>query len=413
MSAQDSSSGQVSSFRPHENDLENGDKIIDFSHEFKDYLFAFTEVIFCNFGGRAVLNFTSDNPEGMNFSSIAESFCQPYIFDRSGFARNQLIHPYAGSMYFNSGRGNNLDFFSSMAMAFLGSFTFENIFVNSYTSINDMITTTMAGSVTGEVLHRLGQVAYCIWPGLGYLVSPVDNLTYLFRGNRPQFDEGVSYLDLYLGASHAFLSEEDGIAANAGTYIVYGQPFDHKSKSFYDQFFLEMEVHTDFSNYYFNLDIDGSLYSHPFYTKHDLPSSLGIMLNYSVNYSNFFNYSTNALGFFLRQKIPFTDDKYYFSWDLETNFIFLQASKDENENYYNFGPEAKITFLLHSKSVRLKMYSEFDYVFLQKTFHSKSKIDFDYNVHENFSFGLSDTFIFIKGGTYLNLAGVNCKIKFY
>jgi hypothetical protein len=65
-------------------------------------------------------------------------------------------HPYHGSLYFNAGRANGLDFWESAPLAFLGSLTWEYFGETYQPSMNDLYNTGFGGIVLGEVYHRLG-----------------------------------------------------------------------------------------------------------------------------------------------------------------------------------------------------------------------------------------------------------------
>jgi hypothetical protein len=78
-----------------------------------------------------------------------------YVFDDNQFAVNQFGHPYQGSLYFNAGRSNGLNYWESSVMAAMGSFTWECCGETNEGSINDFFSTTMGGMVIGEVFHRL------------------------------------------------------------------------------------------------------------------------------------------------------------------------------------------------------------------------------------------------------------------
>ncbi len=431
-----------------------------------DYFIASLEEIIINMGGEVVYNLFANKPTGMNFERIWKSICNPYIFDSSPFLRNQLVHPLAGSLFFTAARSNNLDFWTSFAYTAVSSWMMENLFQYSYTSINDLITTTMAGCITGEVLHRLGYVVFDLWNPLLWFVSPVDAANDVLRNRwgKSFQSRGGSKVDMYKtefflggGFSYTLLSSNGGSANNSatdatatatsassaasatsatdansasrssihassaaqngfsgfgsfGAYLVYGEPFDHKTKQPFDQFSMDIQLFTDFGGVSGFMAIEGQLYSWPFFQNTRLPSSIGISLNYKVNLLEELSYSTNALGFFLCQKIPLNfSESGYFSWNFETNFIFLEASRISETNYYNFGPEAKIQFDLETSVLSARLFSEFDYVFFQRIYHSKTFFSLDFKIIKYFSIGISDLFFCINGSDFFNFCGINFK----
>ena len=377
-----------------------------------DYFIAGLEEIIINMAGELTYNLFAKKPSGMNFASIKKSVLNPYTFDNSPLPRNQVVHPLAGALFFTAARANNLDFWSSFAYTAASSWMMENLFQVSNTSINDLVTTTVAGTIAGEVFHRLGYAGFDLWKGLLWFVSPIDaaNDVLRLRWRRDFQGRGISTSDIYraeffAGGGFSWCGDKNlpalssaafGGFGNIGAYIVYGEPFDHKSKNAFDQFSVDGQLFTDFSDVAGYIAFEGALYSWPFFQNTNLPSSLGISLNYKANFFgeecfDELNYSTNALGFFLTQKIPF--DTNYFGWRAETNFIFLAASRIEGKNHYNFGPEAKIQLELETKLIRLRAFSELSAVFFQNIFYNKTSFSLDFKITKLFSLGFSDLFL--------------------
>jgi hypothetical protein len=79
---------------------------------------------------------------------------QGWEWDLDDFMVNQLGHPYQGSNYFNAGRANGLGFWTSAAVAAVGSGTWEYFGETNRPSLNDLINTTLGGVALGEMFHR-------------------------------------------------------------------------------------------------------------------------------------------------------------------------------------------------------------------------------------------------------------------
>jgi len=79
-----------------------------------------------------------------------------WTWDEDEFEGNMFAHPLHGSLYFNAGRANALDFWESIPLTFLGSWQWEYFGETKRPSLNDFIMTGFGGIVMGEVLHRLG-----------------------------------------------------------------------------------------------------------------------------------------------------------------------------------------------------------------------------------------------------------------
>jgi hypothetical protein len=77
-------------------------------------------------------------------------------WDEDEFPTNVMAHPYHGTLYFNAGRVNGLDYFESIPITFLGSWTWEYFGETERPSLNDFLMTTFGGITLGEMFHRVG-----------------------------------------------------------------------------------------------------------------------------------------------------------------------------------------------------------------------------------------------------------------
>jgi hypothetical protein len=92
----------------------------------------------------------------VSLASWWENLRYGFEWDFNSFTVNQFGHPYQGSLYFNAGRANGLNFWESAPLAALGSATWEYFGEKNHASINDFVTTTMGGIALGEMFHRAG-----------------------------------------------------------------------------------------------------------------------------------------------------------------------------------------------------------------------------------------------------------------
>ena len=77
-----------------------------------------------------------------------------WVWDLDDFVVNQFGHPYQGSNYFNTGRGNGLNFWESAGVTAFGSATWEYYGETNKAALNDFINTTLGGIALGEMFHR-------------------------------------------------------------------------------------------------------------------------------------------------------------------------------------------------------------------------------------------------------------------
>jgi hypothetical protein len=102
--------------------------------------------------------FNSDPVYDVTWEDIQRHFQDGWVYDKDKFLTNQFAHPYEGSVYYSTARSTGHGFWFSAATAFVGSWTWEMFAEAEQPSINDQITTTVAGSFLGEILWRLSNV---------------------------------------------------------------------------------------------------------------------------------------------------------------------------------------------------------------------------------------------------------------
>ncbi len=115
-----------------------------------------------------------------------------WVVDTDPFATNQFLHPYGGSIYYGFARSTGLNFWESFGYAAVGSFLWEIGGETGPPSINDQITTPIAGSFLGEPLFRMASLLLesddgppGFWRELGAaVISPPTGFNRLVFGNR-------------------------------------------------------------------------------------------------------------------------------------------------------------------------------------------------------------------------------------
>jgi hypothetical protein len=93
-------------------------------------------------------------------ATMATNVTNPWVYDNDVFAINQFAHPYGGSGMFLAARSSGHGFWVSAAYAAGGSLIWEMLMENEPPSINDQVTTSVAGSFLGEALHRWGRAVH-------------------------------------------------------------------------------------------------------------------------------------------------------------------------------------------------------------------------------------------------------------
>jgi len=91
-------------------------------------------------------------------ATIAHNLRHGWVLDNDPFSTNQFMHPYGGSMYYGFARSSGLNYWESLGYTFGGSLLWEYAGERTPPSINDQVTTTIAGSYLGEVLFRMANL---------------------------------------------------------------------------------------------------------------------------------------------------------------------------------------------------------------------------------------------------------------
>ena len=95
---------------------------------------------------------------GSDGHSIWKNLKSPQVIDKDPFSVNQIGHPYQGSIYYGFARSAGLNFWESFGYATAGSVLWELGGETGPPSINDQITTPIAGSFLGEPLFRMASL---------------------------------------------------------------------------------------------------------------------------------------------------------------------------------------------------------------------------------------------------------------
>lgn len=201
-------------------------------------------------------------------------------WDHNHWAINFYGHPYQGAYYFMAGRSAGYDFYSAFFGAFLGSYTWEMFAETEYPSINDLLVTSVGGSMYGEVLYRLsrklhGTEDYATWyRRMGaFALQPMGYVQRMAFKNRDNYTGNTPMkMDVFLGSGMHFgnnyrfggknadeLDEDwDDRHVMFGMDIEYGRPYT-KVKRPFDYFTLNAMGESGPDGALARLDVTGKL----------------------------------------------------------------------------------------------------------------------------------------------------------
>lgn len=198
----------------------------------------------------------------ISLKTIARNFREGFKWDNDKLGTNTFLHPYNGSLYFNSARANGFNFWQSELFSIGGSAMWEMFMENEYPSTNDIIATPIGGAVIGEALFRASDAvlddrstgAERFTRELScFILSPMRGLNRIVTGQawrrRPTPGRVFGTPDIGVRVSLGMKMLEfqgrmkdihPGVAAQID--LEYGNRFDVKSVKPYDYFTLRAEM---------------------------------------------------------------------------------------------------------------------------------------------------------------------------
>jgi hypothetical protein len=218
---------------------------------------ALGEVVGITFGMWFVSYWAGNDFSKIGFDTIGQNFRKGWIIDTDSYWVNQLGHPYEGAAFYTAARSTGHGFYESLGAAFLGSAIWEQFMEVQAPSVNDQITTSMGGTLLGEVLYRMhrlildsGGAKPGAWrEAAAFLVSPVAGFNRWTSGDRyrgepllPPSWMGQLHLGMVIGGSAVdrrtgATETTVGPWGSVGFRMLYGvpgtpdlrlrQPFDH------------------------------------------------------------------------------------------------------------------------------------------------------------------------------------------
>jgi hypothetical protein len=198
-------------------------------------------------------NFNQINPRSF-WANLKEGF----TWDDNEFRTNQLLHPFNGATYFNSGRANGSGFWGSSALAIGGAFVWECCGETHPMSYNDMMSTGLGGIARGEVMYRLSSLILDNTKSgggrlgrevAGLVVDPIRGFNRFVsgdagevKGNPADPDDWRPEFQLAVRAGARVIGQGESISENTNTYgflefvVNYGNAWDDERHRPYDRF---------------------------------------------------------------------------------------------------------------------------------------------------------------------------------
>jgi hypothetical protein len=230
------------------------------------YGWAAGEVLAINLGA----SYFNEYVRNANFNQISprswwENLHAGFHYDDNQFRTNQYIHPFNGSQYYNSGRANGLDYWSSSVAGIGGAFFWEAFGETHPMSYNDLINTGFGGIALGEVLFRMSSMVLDnratgsgrTWREVGgFLIDPVRGFNRFLSGDGTRsHDNPVDPTDWrphhqenWFAAGVRFIGKGESISDSLKTnaflelYHRHGDVFENTRRGPFDFFDLDVQV---------------------------------------------------------------------------------------------------------------------------------------------------------------------------
>lgn len=237
----------------------------------------------------------------ISLNTMKENFRKGLIWDNDFMGTNMFLHPYHGSLYYNAGRANGLNYWQSGAVALGGSAMWEFLMECEYPSTNDIIATPIGGMIIGEVLFRTSDLvlndrktgnARFGHELAAFLISPSRGITRVVNGDawRKRATRGRLFgtpsVSIEVSVGVRALEFEDpiidkglGLATNIS--IEYGDRYEADTDKPFDYFSFRTSINGQASQPLLGqINITGRLYSTALIDNSKDFLSLGIYQHY-------------------------------------------------------------------------------------------------------------------------------------
>ncbi len=304
----------------------------------------------------------------IDFHSVRDNFKNGFIWDNDNMAVNMFLHPYHGSLYFNAGRSNGLNYWQSGLIAAGGSAMWELFMESEYPSTNDIIATPIGGMALGEALFRTSDLvlddrrtgASRFGHELaGFLISPTRGLTRIINGDAwkkrstsgKQFGVPDVSVDISMGIRALELKDEifdQGLGFATTINVEYGDRFEAETSKPYDYFTFNANINGQGSQPIISqMNIMGRLYSWELLDNSKDFLSIGVYQHYDFYDSDTISDVSNKIPYKFSTPASFGlglvhKSKRFSNWSLTSfahfNGILLGASQSDhyrlkNRNY--------------------------------------------------------------------------------
>lgn len=198
----------------------------------------------------------------ISMNSVKENFRKGFKWDNDKLGTNMFLHPYNGSLYYNSARSNGFNYWQSALFSIGGSAMWELFMECEYPSTNDIIATPIGGTAIGEVFFRASDAiiddrdtgaSRFGREAAVFVISPMRGLTRIITGDawRVRATRGRLYgtppvsVEFSVGTRGIYLNDEassSAVGATAEINVEYGDRFEVTSTKPFDYFTVRADL---------------------------------------------------------------------------------------------------------------------------------------------------------------------------
>jgi hypothetical protein len=332
------------------------------------------EVLMINFGASMFneyvrqANFNQVSPRSF-WANIEEGF----TYDDNKFKTNQMIHPFNGSTYFNSGRANGVGFWGSSVSALAGAFIWEAMGETHPMSSNDMIATGIGGIAFGETTYRLSSAILDntatgsgrTWREIGgFLVDPVRGFNRFVSGRATRVQGNPSSAYDYrppryftaLGAGVRITGKGESITDSTQTqavidlYINHGSPWENERRKPFDHFDMGVQMNGSDKVPIGRFQIRGDLYSRAFGGEDGEKHAWAVVQHFDYVNNNAYEFGGQSFGLAMYSRFrPSAKTSIQTRVDamgtlmaaINTEYSYVvETPNQERDREYDYGPGA-------------------------------------------------------------------------
>ncbi len=286
-----------------------------------------------------------------------------WTWDDNHWGINFFGHPYQGTFYFVAARSSGFNFYQSAFFTALGSWTWEYFGEREYPAFNDLVTTTIGGSLYGEMLFRLSQRMLAkpnpTWfeQAESFVLHPLSFLHWKAAGVRPHNPGFVPIeLSIALGGGYRFGSDYryNNNAANrldneweeffafTGMHLVYGSP-SKKVKQPAEYFTIDAHFEYGQEERMFNMNASAKLHNYNKKTSEKSWLDIGVYLDFDTFYGDLVTMGNLSLGLGLDIRAPISEN-IQLRYITKPGFIFLgSADFNYDELLQEIIPDYEVT----------------------------------------------------------------------